>query len=454
MKKHQLQAISPIDGRYAEKCAHLRDLFSEASLIQYRVITEIKWLQFLAQETDIKEIKSMPNDVSQGLQKIADDFSIEDALQVKEIESEINHDVKAVEYFLQNKLSALPHSKDYIAFIHFGCTSEDINNISYALMIQNGVKAIRASLDEITSSLRSFSHQWHDLAMLAHTHGQPATPTTMGKEFANFLYRLEQQFNLLETVKYKAKMNGAVGNFNAHKIAYPNVDWPKVSENFLQTLNLINNPYTTQIEPHDWMAELFHCMIRINNILLDFSKDLWLYISMGYFEQLMKKNEVGSSTMPHKINPIDFENAEGNFGIANALFTHLSSKLSISRMQRDLSDSTVLRNIGSCFGYMEIACSSLKRGLGKIRINEATIRKNLESHWEIIAEAIQTILRREHIDNAYEQLKNLTRGEDFNHNNFEKFIQSLDVPKSVKQELLALSPNNYLGFASILAKKI
>jgi len=245
-----------------------------------------------------------------------------------------------------------------------------------------------------------------------------------------------------------------VGNFNAHKTAYPNVDWPKVSENFLQTLNLTNNPYTTQIEPHDWMAELFHCMIRINNILLDFSTDLWLYISMGYFEQLMKKNEVGSSTMPHKINPIDFENAEGNFGIANALFTHLSSKLSISRMQRDLSDSTVLRNIGSCFGYMEIACSSLKRGLGKIRINEANIKKDLESHWEIIAEAIQTILRREHIDNAYEQLKNLTRGQDFNQNNFEKFIQSLDIPKSVKQELLALSPNNYLGFASILAKKI
>ena len=251
MKKHQLQAISPIDGRYAEKCAHLRDLFSEASLIKYRVITEIKWLQFLAQEADIKDIKMMPNEVSQGLQKIIDEFSIEEALQVKEIESEINHDVKAVEYYLQDKLSSLPNSKDYIAFIHFGCTSEDINNISYALMIQNGVKAIRISLEEITSSLRSFSHQWHDLAMLAHTHGQPATPTTMGKEFANFLYRLEQQFDLLDRLKYKAKMNGAVGNFNAHKIAYPNIDWPKVSENFLQTLNLTNNPYTTQIEPHD-----------------------------------------------------------------------------------------------------------------------------------------------------------------------------------------------------------
>jgi adenylosuccinate lyase len=290
--------------------------------------------------------------------------------------------------------------------------------------------------------------------MLSHTHGQPATPTTMGKEFANFLDRLEQQIGLLDEVNFKAKMNGAVGNFNAHRIAYPNADWPEISKTFIQNMGLKQSVYTTQIEPHDWMAELLHCFIRINNILLDFSRDIWLYISFGYFKQVLNKDEVGSSTMPHKINPIDFENAEGNLGLANALFSHLSSKLSISRMQRDLSDSTALRNIGSSFGYAEIAYASLKKGLEKIQLNEEIIEKELGSHWEVIAEAIQTVLRREQIDDAYEKLKNLTQGKDLRRQDLIAFIESIDVPDSVKQELLNLTPDNYLGFAAILAKKV
>lgn len=454
MKKHQLQTLSPIDGRYAEKCAALRDLFSEASLIRYRVITEIRWLQFLAQERDITHIKTMPDSMNRALQEIIDDFSLDDAVEVKKIESKINHDVKAVEYFLQNKLSEVPGSTDYISSIHFACTSEDINNVSYAMMIRDGVQVIRSSLEEIGSKFRANSHQWCDSAMLSHTHGQPATPTTMGKEFANFLHRLEQQMGLLDGMHYRAKMNGAVGNFNAHRTAYPNIDWPSISKTFVQNMGLEHSAYTTQIEPHDWMAELLHCCIRINNILLDFSRDIWLYISFGYFNQVLNADEVGSSTMPHKINPIDFENAEGNLGLANALFAHLSSKLSISRMQRDLSDSTALRNIGSGFGYAEIAYTSLKQGLDKIELDKETMHKDLESHWEVIAEAIQTILRREQIEGAYEKLKNLTRGQDLERQHFTAFIESVDLSDSVKQELLNLTPNNYLGFAAVLAKKI
>jgi adenylosuccinate lyase len=454
MKRHQLQMLSPIDGRYAEKCTAIRELFSEASLIHYRIITEIRWLQFLAQEKEISHISSIPETMNHAMEKIIDDFSLDDAIEVKKIESKINHDVKAVEYFLQNKLLKIPGGSDYVSSIHFACTSEDINNISYAMMIRDTVLVIRSSLDEIGLKLRANSHQWCDVAMLSHTHGQPATPTTMGKEFANFLDRLEQQIGLLDEVNFKAKMNGAVGNFNAHKIAYPNADWPKFSKTFIQNMGLKQSVYTTQIEPHDWMAELFHCFIRINNILLDFSRDIWLYISFGYFKQVLNKDEVGSSTMPHKINPIDFENAEGNLGLANALFAHLSSKLPISRMQRDLSDSTALRNIGSGFGYAEIAYASLRKGLEKIQLNEEIINKELGSHWEVIAEAIQTILRREQIDDAYEKLKNLTQGKDLKRQDLIAFIESIDVPNSVKQELQNLTPDNYLGFAAVLAKKV
>ena len=454
MKKHQLQMLSPIDGRYAEKCTAIRELFSEASLIHYRIITEIRWLQFLAREREISHINPIPETMNHAMEKIIDDFSLDDAIEVKKIESKINHDVKAVEYFLQNKLSKIPGGSDYVSSIHFACTSEDINNISYAMMIRDTVLVIRSSLDEIGLKLRANSHQWCDAAMLSHTHGQPATPTTMGKEFANFLDRLEQQIGLLDKMEFKAKMNGAVGNFNAHRIAYPNADWPQISKTFIQNMGLKQSVYTTQIEPHDWMAELLHCFIRINNILLDFSRDIWLYISFGYFKQVLNKDEVGSSTMPHKINPIDFENAEGNLGLANALFTHLSSKLSISRMQRDLSDSTALRNIGSGFGYAEIAYASLKKGLEKIQLNKEIIEKELGSHWEVIAEAIQTVLRREQIDDAYEKLKDLTQGQDLEKQDFIAFIESIDVSDSVKQELLNLAPDNYLGFAAILAKKV
>ncbi|MBM23707.1 MAG: adenylosuccinate lyase [Gammaproteobacteria bacterium] len=454
MKKHQLQTLSPIDGRYADKCTAIRDLFSEESLIRYRVITEIRWLQFLAQEKEISHISSIPETTNYAMENIIDDFSLDDAVEVKKIESKINHDVKAVEYFLQNKLLKIPGGSDYVSSIHFACTSEDINNISYAMMIRDTVAIIQSSLEEIGLKLRTNSHQWSNAAMLSHTHGQAATPTTMGKEFANFLDRLNQQMVCLDEMKFKAKINGAVGNFNAHRIAYPNADWPQISKTFIQNMGLEQSAYTTQIEPHDWIAELLHCFIRINNILLDFSRDIWLYISFGYFKQVLNKNEVGSSTMPHKINPIDFENAEGNLGLANALFSHLSSKLSISRLQRDLSDSTALRNIGSGFGYAVIAYASLKKGLEKIQLNEEIILKELESHWEVIAEAIQTVLRREQIDDAYEKLKDLTQGQDLEKQDFVAFIQSIDLEDSVKQELLNLTPENYLGFAAILAKKI
>ena len=454
MSDEQLLAISPIDGRYSKKVEHLRAIFSESALMRYRVITEITWLEYLSNCDQLDQIPSMTPEISDGLKKIQSDFTLEDAARIKEIESKINHDVKAIEYFLKEKIEAIEEGVNYTSFIHFACTSEDINNISYALMLKDGVGEICKSIEQLTEKLKTQSHAWAGDPMLSRTHGQPASPSTMGKEIANFVSRLDRQLALLKNAEYLAKMNGAVGNYNAHSVAYPNIDWESVSKGYINSLGLSFNPYTTQIEPHDWMAELFHMMIRTNNILLDLSRDVWMYISIGYFKQVINESEVGSSTMPHKVNPIDFENAEGNIGLANAIFDHLASKLTISRMQRDLSDSTAQRNIGTAFAQSEIAIQSLLKGLSKIEISKENIQQDLEDNWEILAEPIQTILRREHVANAYEDLKDLTRGQKLDQEKLLKFIDSLDVTESVKDEMKALTPESYIGIAELLAKKI
>lgn len=454
MSDEQLLAVSPIDGRYSKKVEHLRAIFSESALMRYRVITEITWLEYLSECDQLDQIPPMTSEVSNGLKKIQSDFTLEDATRIKEIESKINHDVKAIEYFLKEKIEAIEEGVNYTSFIHFACTSEDINNISYALMLKDGVGEIIKSIEQVIEKLKMQSHAWAGHSMLSRTHGQPASPSTMGKEIANFVSRLDRQLVLLKNAEYLAKMNGAVGNYNAHSIAYPKVDWESVSNGYIDSLGLSFNPYTTQIEPHDWMAELFHTIIRINNIFLDLSRDIWMYISIGYFKQVVNESEVGSSTMPHKVNPIDFENAEGNIGLANAILDHLASKLTISRMQRDLSDSTAQRNIGTAFAQSEIAIQSLLKGLSKIEISKESLNQDLMDNWEILAEPIQTILRRENIPNAYENLKDLTRGQKLNEEKLHQFIDSLDVTESVKDEMKALTPESYTGIAESLAKKI
>ena len=454
MSDEQLLAVSPIDGRYSKKVEHLRAIFSESALMRYRVITEITWLEYLSECDQLDQIPPITSEVSDGLKKIQSDFTLEDAARIKEIESKINHDVKAIEYFLKEKIEAIEEGVNYTSFIHFACTSEDINNISYALMLKDGVGEIIKSIEQVIKKLKMQSHAWAGHSMLSRTHGQPASPSTMGKEIANFVSRLDRQLVLLKNAEYLAKMNGAVGNYNAHSIAYPKVDWESVSNGYIDSLGLSFNPYTTQIEPHDWMAELFHTIIRINNIFLDLSRDIWMYISIGYFKQVVNESEVGSSTMPHKVNPIDFENAEGNIGLANAILDHLASKLTISRMQRDLSDSTAQRNIGTAFAQSEIAIQSLLKGLSKIEISKENLKQDLMDNWEILAEPIQTILRRENIPNAYENLKDLTRGQKLNEEKLHQFIDSLDVTESVKDEMKALTPESYTGIAESLAKKI
>ena len=454
MSDEQLLAVSPIDGRYSKKVEHLRAIFSESALMRYRVITEITWLKYLSECDQLDQIPPMTSEVSNGLKKIQSDFTLEDATRIKEIESKINHDVKAIEYFLKEKIETIEEGVNYTSFIHFACTSEDINNISYALMLKDGVGEIIKSIEQVIEKLKMQSHAWAGHSMLSRTHGQPASPSTMGKEIANFVSRLDRQLVLLKNAEYLAKMNGAVGNYNAHSIAYPKVDWESVSNGYIDSLGLSFNPYTTQIEPHDWMAELFHTIIRINNIFLDLSRDIWMYISIGYFKQVVNESEVGSSTMPHKVNPIDFENAEGNIGLANAILDHLASKLTISRMQRDLSDSTAQRNIGTAFAQSEIAIQSLLKGLSKIEISKENLKQDLMDNWEILAEPIQTILRRENIPNAYENLKDLTRGQKLNEEKLHQFIDSLDVTVSVKDEMKALTPESYTGIAESLAKKI
>ena len=451
-----LNAVSPLDGRYAKHIDPLRPIFSEYGLIKKRVHIEIEWLVALSLDPELKEIPRFNQTTQKKLKTAAHKFSLKDAQAVKTIEQTTNHDVKAIEYWLKKTFKNDKSVMKVSEFIHFACTSEDINNLAYALMLKEGIEnVILPKIEAIKNDLKGFAKQYADVALLARTHGQTASPTTLGKEFANVAYRLERQIKSLKTQPILGKINGAVGNFNAHLIAYPKKDWNKFSQKFIKALGLSYNEFTTQIEPHDFAAEIFNNLSLINTILIDLNRDIWSYISIGYFKQRMKKNEVGSSTMPHKVNPIDFENSEGNLGLANAILRHLSEKLPISRWQRDLTDSTVLRNIGVAFGYSLIAYQSLGRGLGKLQVNQVRINEDLDNAWEVLAEPIQTIMRKRGIANPYEKLKELTRGnQNIDRVSLHQFINTLELPMQDKKTLLDLSPQSYIGLAAKLAKKI
>ena len=450
-----LNAISPIDGRYSAKADKLRPIFSEYGLIKHRVTIEILWLIALSKNSKISEVPSFSESTLKTLHNIISSFSDKDAQAIKDIEKTTNHDVKAVEYWLKKTLA---NDKDVHAvseFIHFGCTSEDINNLSYALMLKDGVNnVILPEIIKLQKKLNDYAIKYADITMIARTHGQTASPTTLGKEFANVSHRMNRQIATLKNQSYLGKMNGAVGNFNAHLSAYPQIDWSTFSKSFVESLDLECNEFTTQIEPHDFIAEIFHNLFRIHTILIDFNRDIWSYISLGYFSQKTVKNEVGSSTMPHKVNPIDFENSEGNLGLSNALLDHLASKLPISRWQRDLTDSTVLRNIGLAMAYGFIAYESCLKGLNKIVVNKDKIHQDLDNAWEVLAEPIQTVMRKNGIENPYEKLKELTRGnQHITKEALHEFITTLNLNAEDKTYLLNLSPHNYIGIASILAKK-
>ncbi len=448
-----LTAICPIDGRYQKKSNLLSPFFSEYALIYYRLMVEIRWLISLAENPNIPEIRPLDERGLTFLQNILEQFDEHEALKVKAFEKQTNHDVKAVEYYLREKLEHSINLKSLSSFIHFACTSEDINNLAYALMMKEGIaQIIQPTLAEIIGGITLLGKQHGDVAMLSRTHGQPATPTTIGKELINFVSRLKRPLQQLAEVLISAKCNGAVGNYNAHVVAYPEVDWRKHCSQFVTSLGLSFSPYTTQIEPHDGIAEVSHIMIRINTILLDYTCDVWNYISFGYFKQKTVAAEVGSSTMPHKVNPIDFENAEGNLGLANALFEHFANKLPRSRLQRDLSDSTVLRNLGVAFAYSLIAYQSIAIGNDKLQINERALKADLNNNWEILSEAIQTVMRRYHVANAYEQIRDLTRGHGVSAEKLMDFIQNLDIPDDAKQRLLSLTPETYTGLAKQLVK--
>lgn len=448
-----LTAISPIDGRYYSKTRYLTQYFSEFALIYFRLTVEIRWLESLCQNPEINCIPNLKPDESQFLQSILDHFDETEALVVKTFESKTNHDVKAVEYYLQTQLDKHPHLKELKPYIHFACTSEDINNIAYALMLKNGLnQVIQPAIAEIIAGITALGKKYAEHAMLARTHGQPATPTTLGKELINFAARLKRPMQQLVEVLIPAKCNGAVGNYNAHSLAFPEVDWRQHCQQFVQSLGLSFNAYTTQIEPHDGIAEISHLMIRINNILLDYSRDVWQYISMNYFTQKTIAGEVGSSTMPHKVNPIDFENAEGNLGLSTALFEHFANKLTQSRLQRDLSDSTVLRNMGSAFAYALISYHSIAKGNDKLQINEAELQADLNAHWDVIAEPIQTLMRRLGDTQAYEKLRDFTRGHTINKEELHRFIQNLEIDQEYKERLLHLTPETYTGLAAQLVK--
>lgn len=449
MNLNELMAISPIDGRYANKCGELNEIFSEYGLIKRRILVECTWLEALAKDKRIPECKALSTKERALLDKVVKDFSIADAERVKEIERTTNHDVKAVEYFLKERLSGM---KERCEFIHFGCTSEDINNMSHALMLRDGKAVLRKAMDEATKAIQTMARRFAGVPMLAHTHGQPASPTTVGKELAVVSQRLKRQAAEIDRLVMPAKMNGAVGNFNAHLSAYPTVDWEKLSAGVIKSLGLRQNRLTTQIESHDGIAELFDAIARWNSVLLDFDRDIWLYISMGYFKQRTIKGEIGSSTMPHKVNPIDFENSEGNLGLANAILGFMARKLPISRMQRDLTDSTTLRNMGVGFGYTLIAIRSTLKGLGKLELNEERLAEDLDHNWEVLAEPIQTVMRKVGMDHPYERLKELTRGRRVNAEIMREFITNLPLPKADKQRLLSLTPATYIGLAEKLAR--
>lgn len=455
MQLNPLTAISPIDGRYSDKTDSLRPLCSEYALFYFRVLIEIRWLQALANHSGIKEIPAFSQTTQQQLNHIIESFNLEDAERIKTLEKKTRHDIKAVEYFLKEKLAKNPEFESIREFIHFGCTSDDINNLAYALMLKD-VRAqhLLPAIQQLIIYLKKYSHQYSTHPMLGRTHGQPAVPTTMGKELANFTQRLLAQEKIFAAVKIYGKFNGAIGNYNAHRIAYPEINWPELSKKFVTSLNLDWNAYTTQIEPHDYIAEYCDSLKRINNILINLTADFWGYISLGYFKQKVKIGEIGSSTMPHKINPIDFENAEGNLSLANNLYQHFSRTLPISRWQRDLRDSTLLRNLGTAFAYNLIAYNSLHCGLEKISIDDTKLIEDLNQHWEILAEAIQTILRRYATEMPYEKLKILTQGKKLNQETLHQFIVDLKVPNDIKQKLLKLSPTSYLGYATELAQSI
>lgn len=455
MESTALMAISPLDGRYQDKVTELRAIFSEYGLIKFRVIVEIRWLEMLSEFANLPEIPRLGSHAKKILNDIIDNFSLQDALRIKHIESGINHDVKSVEYFIKEKIGGNEELSAISEFIHFGCTSEDINNLAYSLMLHTARhQCILPALDDLMLLLKKFAHDHAGLAMLARTHGQPATPTTVGKEIANVIARLQRQIDQLNNVLLLGKINGASGNYNAFAIAYPETDWQCLSKNFVSRLGLSWNPYTTQIEPHDTIAEFFAVMLRINTIVLDFDRDTWAYISVNYFKQKSFSNEVGSSTMPHKVNPIDFENSEGNLGIANALFEHMIAKLPVSRWQRDLSDSTVLRNIGVAVGHSLLAYQATCKGVSKLEPNHAVIHADLDNHWEILGEAVQTVMRRYKLEQPYEKLKAFTRGKPVNKALIQQFINELSLPEEAKKQLLDLTPADYIGYAEELAKRI
>jgi adenylosuccinate lyase len=455
MQLDPLTALSPLDGRYASKVNALRPIFSEYGLMHRRVAVEIAWLIALSDQAGIAELPPFPVAVRTRLQKIAGDLTAADAARIKQIEATTNHDVKAVEYFIKEQIGGDAQLRQAKEFVHFACTSEDINNLSYALMLRDARDTVLLpELDKVTGRLRELAHANADLAMLSRTHGQTASPTTLGKELANVVARLQRQRSGLAAITIPGKVNGAVGNFNAHAIAYPDVDWPAFSQRFVESLGLEWQAYTTQIEPHDGIAEICDAQRRIDTILVDFARDVWGYVSLGYFRQKLKAGEIGSSTMPHKVNPIDFENAEGNFGLANALFGHLSEKLPISRWQRDLTDSTVLRALGEAFGHALIGFASLEKGLGKLEVNTDRMAADLDASWEVLAEAIQTVMRRHGLPEPYEQLKALTRGKGITRESLQAFISGLELPDADKQRLLALTPATYTGLAADLARGI
>ncbi|KEY58397.1 adenylosuccinate lyase [Serratia sp. DD3] len=455
MELSSLTAISPVDGRYGEKVSVLRTIFSEYGLLKFRVQVEVRWLQKLAACAEIAEVPAFAADANAYLDKIVAEFSEEDAQRIKTIERTTNHDVKAVEYFLKEKVATVPALHAVSEFIHFACTSEDINNLSHALMLQTARQEVLLPYwRKIIDAIKQLAQAYRDIPLLSRTHGQPATPSTVGKELANVVYRMERQYRQLEQVEVLGKINGAVGNYNAHIAAYPQVDWHRFSEEFVTSLGVNWNPYTTQIEPHDYIAELFDCVARFNTILIDFDRDIWGYIALNHFKQKTVAGEIGSSTMPHKVNPIDFENSEGNLGLANAVMGHLSSKLPVSRWQRDLTDSTVLRNLGVGIGYALIAYQSSLKGISKLEVNQAHLLDELDHNWEVLAEPIQTVMRRYGIEKPYEKLKELTRGKRVDAAGMQAFIDSLALPEEEKTRLKAMTPANYIGRAITMVDEL
>ncbi len=454
-KLDPLSAISPLDGRYRARLEKLAELVSESGLQRYRVRVELRWFAHLAGEADIPELPSLTLSATATIETIEARFGATDSQRIKAIEATTNHDVKAVEYFVKEQFAGCPELAPHIEFVHFACTSEDINNLSHALTLKDArEQLLLPRMDDLIGAIRDIAHAYADVAMLSRTHGQAASPTTMGKELANFVVRLERQRDSFRSVAILGKFNGAVGNFNAHAAAYPNVNWPRVARAFVESLGLTYNGFTTQIEPHDYIAEYFHALSRFNQVLLDFDRDIWGYISVGYFGQRRVEGETGSSTMPHKVNPIDFENSEGNLGVANAVMLHLCEKLPVSRWQRDLSDSTVLRNLGVALGYCLIAYDSAQKGIGKLELNRVAIAQDLSNSWEVLAEAIQTVMRKHGLKEPYEQLKAATRGRRLDAQTFVALLDSLPLPAEARSALATLTPQGYAGLAAMLAKQV